>query len=51
MRNSTGCDADQSRLTGHFQHFTTGEEWVRPHTVIFSHVKTPCVAVYPVIEG
>src|SRR6185295_7000503 len=39
MRNSTGCDAGQSRLTGHSQHFTPGEEWVRPRTVIFSHVK------------
>src|SRR5690349_21518689 len=39
MRNSTGCDAGQSRLTGHSQQFTTGGEWVRPRTVFFSHAK------------
>jgi hypothetical protein len=50
MRISVGCDAGQSRITGDSQHFTTGEEWVRRHTVIFSHAETPCIAVWPVIE-
>jgi hypothetical protein len=41
----------QSRLTGYFQHFTTGEEWFDPHTVILGHAKARFVAVWPVMEG
>src|SRR5579862_4387712 len=50
LRNGIGCEAGQSRATGDLQHLTAGEAWVRAITVIFSHTRFLCVAVWAVVE-
>src|SRR5690242_10676458 len=54
LRSSIGCAACPGRHSGHTgysHHFTPGDEWIRPHRAIVSHLKAPCVAVWQFIEG
>src|SRR5262249_40237695 len=45
------CQGRQSGHTGDSHHFTPGDEWIRPHRAIFSHLKAPCVAVWQSLKA
>src|SRR5215210_6331441 len=45
------CQGRQSGDTCYSHHFTPGDEWIRPHSAIFSHLKAPCVAVWQSLKA